>query len=125
MRFQLVLNLSIERPEKQPGTTPAENVVLAASGYFRVTGLVYAFTAVSTVLFPAYQGSGRVTVPLLTSLLRVAMVLGGGWALLRWPGVTLDWLFCLVAVSVALAASTMAVMFALRPPSAAQKAVSG
>ena len=105
--------------------THAENVVVAASGYFRVTGLVYAFTAVSMMLFSAYQGWGRATVPLLTSLLRVAVVLVGGWVILQWPGAKLDWLYYLVAVSVAVAATTLAVIFALRPPGAARKAVSG
>src|ERR1700754_3790600 len=40
--------------------THAENVVLAASGYFRATGLIYAFSAISMMLFSAYQGwAGR------------------------------------------------------------------
>jgi Na+-driven multidrug efflux pump len=40
--------------------THAENVVIAASGYFHATGLVYAFTAISMMLFSAYQGgAGR------------------------------------------------------------------
>jgi len=77
------------------------------------------------MLFSAYQGWGRATVPLLTSLLRVAVVLVGGWVILQWPGAKLDWLYYLVAVSVAVAATTLAVIFALRPPGAARKAVSG
>ncbi len=43
--------------------THAENVVAAASGYFRVTRPVYGFMAVATVLFSAYQGWWRVMLP--------------------------------------------------------------
>jgi Na+-driven multidrug efflux pump len=105
--------------------THAEKVALAASGYFRVTALVYGFMAVSVILFSAYQGWGRATVPLLTSLLRVAVVLVGGWAILQWPDARLDWLYYLVAASVMLAASTLALVFLLRPPISARKAVCG
>jgi Na+-driven multidrug efflux pump len=100
-------------------------VVIAASGYFHATGLVYAFTAISMMLFSAYQGRGRTTVPLLTGLLRVTAVLVGGWVVLQWPGAKLDWPYYVVAVSIVLAATTLAVIFALRPPGAVRKAVSG
>jgi Na+-driven multidrug efflux pump len=73
--------------------TDAEQVVLAASGYFHATGFVYSFMAVSVMLFSAYQGWGRATVPLLTSLLRVAVVLLGGWVILQWPDAELSWLY--------------------------------
>jgi MATE family, multidrug efflux pump len=105
--------------------THAEKVVAAAGGYFRVTGPVYGFMAVATVLFSAYQGWGRATLPLLTSLLRLAIVLAGGWAILRLPDAKLDWLYYSVAAAVIVATTTLAVMFALRPPSAAKKPVSG
>jgi putative MATE family efflux protein len=96
--------------------THAENVVVAASGYFHVTGLVYGFMAVSVMLFSAYQGWGRALVPLLVSLLRVAVVLLGGWIVLQRPAPQLDWLYYLVASATVLAASTLALIFAFRPP---------
>jgi Na+-driven multidrug efflux pump len=99
--------------------------VLAASGYFRVTGFVYSFMAVSVMLFSAYQGWGRATVPLLTSLLRGAVVLLGGWVILQWPDLELCWLYYLVAVSIMLSASTLAVIFAFRPPRAIRRVLSG
>jgi putative MATE family efflux protein len=105
--------------------THAEKVVAAASGYFRVTGPVYGFMAVATVLFSAYQGWGRATLPLLTSLLRLAVVLVGGWAVLQLPDAKLDWLYYLVAAAVIVATTTLAVIFALRPPNAPKKPVSG
>ena len=105
--------------------THVEEVVLAASGYFYVTGFVYSFMAVSVMLFSAYQGWGRATVPLLTSLLRVAVVLLGGWVILQWPDPQLYWLYYLVAVSIILSASTLAIIFAFRPPSTTRKVLSG
>jgi Na+-driven multidrug efflux pump len=105
--------------------THAENVVSVAGGYFRVTGCVYAFMAVAAVLFSAYQGWSRATVPLLTSLLRLAVILVGGSIILWLPGSKLDWLYYLVAVSVVLSASTLALIFVLRPPIASRKTVSG
>jgi len=105
--------------------THAEKVVAAAGGYFRVTGPVYGFMAVATVLFSAYQGWGRATLPLLTSLLRLAVVLVGGWIILGLPEARLDWLYYLVAAAVIVATTTLAVIFALRPPIPAKKPVSG
>jgi putative MATE family efflux protein len=102
--------------------THAEKVVLAASRYFHVTGLVYGFTAVSVMLFSAYQGWGRAAVPLWVSLLRVAVVLLGGWILLQQPDPQLDWLYYMVACATVLAASTLALMFAFRPPDPTRKA---
>ena len=71
--------------------THAEKEVAAAGGYFRVAGPVYGFMAVATVLFSAYQGWGRVTLPLLTSLVGLAVVLVGGWVVLQLPDAKLDW----------------------------------
>jgi Na+-driven multidrug efflux pump len=105
--------------------THAEEVVLAASSYFRVTGFAYSFMALSVMLFSAYQGWGRATVPLLTSLLRVAVVLLGGWLILRWPDPQLYWLYYLVALSIMLSASTLAVIFAFRPPTVTRGVLSG
>jgi hypothetical protein len=67
---------------------------------------------------------GRATVPLLTSLLRVAVVLLGGWVILQWPDAELSWLYYLVAVSTMLSASTLAVIFDFRPPTATRKVLS-
>jgi putative MATE family efflux protein len=96
--------------------THVEKVVLAASSYLHITGLVYGFMAVSVMLFSAYQGWGRAMVPLLVSLLRVAVVLLGGWIVLQRPDPQLDWLYYLVACATVLAASTLALIFAFRPP---------
>jgi Na+-driven multidrug efflux pump len=105
--------------------THAERVVSAASSYFHVTGLTYGFMAISTVLFSAYQGWGRAIVPMLVSLLRLAIVLIGGWMLLRQPLAMLDWLYWLVAGSTVTAALILGTIFAVRPPKRRSRMLSG
>jgi putative MATE family efflux protein len=95
--------------------TNVEGVVSAAAGYFYATGLVCGFMAAFVILFSAYQGWGRATAPLLVSLLRVAIVLAGGWMLLQ-QAPQLDWLYYLVAGSTVIGALTLGMVFAIRPP---------
>ena len=95
--------------------THAEGVVFAASGYFYATGLVYGFMAAFVILFSAYQGWGRATAPLVVSLLRVAIVLAGGW-MLQQQAPLLDWLHHLFAGSMVIGALTLGMVFAFRPP---------
>lgn len=102
----------------------AEGVVSAASGYFYSTGLVYGFMAAFVILFSAYQGWGQATTPLLVSLLRVAIVVAGGWMLLQ-QAPRLDWLYGLVAGSTVIGALTLGVLFAVRSPNRRAKALSG
>lgn len=105
--------------------THAEPVVSAASSYFHVTGFTYGLMAISTVLFSAYQGWGRATAPLLVSLLRLAIVLIGGWLLLRQPLARLDWLYLLVAGSTVTAALILGMVFVFRPPNRRSGVLSG
>jgi putative MATE family efflux protein len=95
--------------------THAEEVVFAASGYFYATGLVYGFMAAFVIMFSAYQGWGQAVPPLLVSLMRVAIVLIGGWMLLQYAP-RLDWLYYLVAGSTVIGASALGAVFWLRPP---------
>jgi hypothetical protein len=68
------------------------------------------------MLFSAYQGWGRATAPLFVSLLRLAIVLSGGWIVLMQPIPRLVWLFYLVAGSVILAALALGSIFLFWPP---------
>ena len=104
--------------------THAEEVVLAASGYFYATGLVYGFMTAFVIMFSSYQGWGRAVPPLLVSLLRVAIVLIGGWMLLLYAP-RLDWLYYLVAGSTVVGALTLGIVFAFRPPNRRGRALSG
>jgi putative MATE family efflux protein len=102
-----------------------ENVVSAGADYFRAMGLVYGFMAVSVMMFSAYQGWGRATTPLLVSLLRLVVVVLGGWLLLQQADTRLDWLYYLMASSVIFAAVTLILAFLFRPPIPIRKVVSG
>jgi len=95
--------------------THVEEVVFAASGYFYATGLAYGFMAAFVIMFSAYQGWGQAVPPLLVSLMRVAIVLIGGWMLLQYAP-RLDWLYYLVAGSTVIGASALGAVFWLRPP---------
>ena len=104
--------------------THVEEVVVAASGYFHVTGLAYGFMAAFVILFSAYQGWGRATPPLLVNLLRLAIVLGGGW-LLQQQAPRLDLLYYLVAGSTVIGALTLGAVFTFRPPNRRVLVLSG
>jgi hypothetical protein len=62
------------------------------------------------------SGMGQATAPLLVSLLRVAIVLAGGWMLLQQQGPRLDWLYYLVTGSTVIGVLTLGIVFAFRPP---------
>jgi putative MATE family efflux protein len=96
--------------------TNVEGIIFAGTAYFHAVGLVYGFLAISAMLFAAYQGWGRAVAPLFVGLLRLAVVLLGGWILLLQPGARLEWLFYLAAFSVVLAASVLGVVFLRWPP---------
>ena len=104
--------------------THVEEVVVAASCYFCATGLVYGFMAPFVILFSAYQGWGRATAPLLVSLLRVAIVLAGGW-MLQQQAPRLDWLYYLVAGSTVVGALSLGIVFTFRPPNRRVLMISG
>ncbi|MCK1511795.1 hypothetical protein IVB22_04305 [Bradyrhizobium sp. 190] len=93
--------------------THVEEVVLAASGYFYATGMVYGFLAAFVILFSACWG--WTTAPLLASLLRVAIVLVGGW-MLQQQAPQLDWLYYLVAGSTVIGALTLGIVLAIWSP---------
>jgi Na+-driven multidrug efflux pump len=96
--------------------TDVDGVLHAAAAYFHAIGFVYGFMALFTILFAAYQGWGQATAPLLAGLLRLAVVLAGGWALLQLPDARLEWLYYLVATAIVIASLTLAVVFIGWPP---------
>lgn len=96
--------------------TNVEGVVHAAAAYFQAIGFVYGFMSLFTILFSAYQGWGRATAPLLAGLLRLAVVLLGGWMLLQLPGPQLEWLYYLIAGAIIIASLTLGLVFICWPP---------
>jgi len=103
----------------------APHVVFASAGYFTAIGLVYGFLAASMMLFAAYQGWGRAVPPLLVSLFRVAVVLLGGWIVLRQQPPRLEWLYGIVSLSFILAAMILGAIFTFSPPKPHDRPVSG
>jgi putative MATE family efflux protein len=96
--------------------TDVESVMFAGTAYFHAIGVVCGFMAVSAMLFAAYQGWGRAVAPLLVSLLRLAVVLLGGWIVLLQPAARLEWLYYVAAISVVLGALVLGLVFVRWPP---------
>lgn len=105
--------------------TRVPEVIVASAGYFQAIGLVYGFMAASVVLFSAYQGWGKAVPPLLVSLLRVALVLCGGWIVMQQAAPRLDWLYALIAGATVLGATILGATFVLWPPIRTRKPLSG
>jgi MATE family, multidrug efflux pump len=92
------------------------NVVRAGAAYLEVTGPVYGFMGLVSVLFAAYQGWGRMTVPFLTSLLRLAVAVLGGAIVVHSATPQLVTMFGVVAGSTVVAGLTLGLLFLFRPP---------
>ena len=86
---------------------------------------MYGFTAASVILFSAYQGWGRSIPPLMVSLLRVSLMLCGGWLLMQQAEPRLDLIYALIAGATALGAMILGGSFVLWPPIRTRKPVSG
>jgi Na+-driven multidrug efflux pump len=103
--------------------TTAPKVVAASRGYFQAVGVVYGFMAASVILFSAYQGLGKATPPLLVGLLRVSVLLLGGWYLFQQGSPRLEWLYALIAGSTVLGAVVLGSAFVFRPPVRTERSV--
>jgi len=72
-------------------------MVATGSTYLRIVGPAYGFFGLGLSLYFASQGAGRLGWPLLTSVVRLAIAIGGGWLLLRLTG-SINWLFAALAL---------------------------
>jgi putative MATE family efflux protein len=75
----------------------AQAVRAACRSYLQIAGPFYAFYGFSLCLYFGSQGAGRVSWPVLASLLRVFVIAVGCVALVRNPGTTADMLFAVIA----------------------------
>jgi putative MATE family efflux protein len=92
------------------------NVVHAGATYLQVTGPVFGFKGLLSVLFAAYQGWGRMTAPFLTSLLRLAVAILGGTMVVHSVTPQLATMFGAIASSTVLAGLALGLLFLFRPP---------
>lgn len=76
-------------------TEPA--VVEAGARYLGIVGPAYGFFGLGLALYFASQGTGQMLGPVIAGLVRVAIVGGAGWVMLRWTN-SLDGLFATLAV---------------------------
>ncbi len=73
-------------------------MLAAGSGYLRRVGPAYGFFGLGLALYFASQGAGRLLWPLVASLLRLVIAVGGGAIALALTG-SLDWLFAALALA--------------------------
>jgi len=72
----------------------------AGRTYFRTVAPFYAFFALGLALYFASQGAGKVLWPVLGGLARMAVAVGGGFALASWLGWGLAGVFAAIAAGV-------------------------
>jgi len=73
-------------------------MLATGESYLRVVGPVYGFFGLGLSLYFASQGAGRLLWPLLGSVVRVLIGIGGGWLALQLTG-SLEWLFAALALA--------------------------
>ncbi len=78
--------------------------------YLRIVGPSFGFFGLGLSLYFASQGAGRMLWPLLGSVVRLLIAIGGGWLVLRYTG-SLDWLFA--ALTLALVVYGVVVVWAI------------
>jgi Na+-driven multidrug efflux pump len=77
-------------------------VLAAGARYLTMVGPVYGFFGVGLALYFASQGAGRLRWPVVASVVRLGLAIGGGWAAVTPLGGALPSLF--VAMALALVA---------------------
>jgi putative MATE family efflux protein len=73
-------------------------MLATGESYLRVVGPAYGFFGLGLSLYFASQGAGRLLWPLLGSVVRVLIGIGGGWLALQLTG-SFDWLFAALALA--------------------------
>jgi putative MATE family efflux protein len=97
---QVVGLLVALRPSTWLGLFTADPAVLSSGGaYLRIAGPFYGCVGAGLLMFFASQGAGRMRWPFLGSLLRFAIVVGGGWFSVAVLRAGLPALFAVVAAS--------------------------
>jgi len=80
----------------------------AARDYIRIVGPFFAFQGLGLSLYFASQGAGTVTWPIIATMVRVVLAVGGAWLLAFWLDIGVQGVF----VAAAVAMTTFGVMIA-------------
>ncbi|WP_063589147.1 MATE family efflux transporter [Achromobacter ruhlandii] len=78
-----------------------DHMLEAGAAYLRIVGPVYGFFALGFSMYFASQGAGRLKWPLWAGVLRLAIAIGAGGAVLRLTG-SLAWFFAVAALAMVL-----------------------
>lgn len=66
--------------------------------YLRIVGPAFGFFGLGLSLYFASQGAGKLAWPLIASLVRLVIGIGGGWLVLKLTG-SVHWLFAALTVA--------------------------
>lgn len=77
--------------------TDAPEVAAIGARYFHFIGPTYVFVVASMVIGSAFQAFARAVVPLVVTIARVAVVVGGAVVAVRWGGAGANTVFAIIA----------------------------
>jgi putative MATE family efflux protein len=86
------------------GSNPA--MLATGIAYLRHVGPAYGFFGLGLSLYFASQGAGRLAWPLLAGAIRLAIAVGGGWAVLAATG-SLGWTFAVLGAALVVYGATL------------------
>jgi len=91
-----------------------DNPRMLATGaaYLRTVGPVYGFFGLGLSLYFASQGAGRLAWPLLAGFVRLAIAVGGGWAVFAATG-SLAWTFAMLSLALVVYGTALATAISL------------
>lgn len=91
------------------------DVIAASVAYLTRVTPFYALYGLGLTLHFAYQGAGRMTVPLAAIVARIIVALGGGWVAIEFLGQGLTSLFWASGISIAIYCLLMSGSLLVRP----------
>jgi putative MATE family efflux protein len=95
--------------------TSDPQVIAASTAYLTHVAPFYCLLGLGLALYFASQGAGRMTVPVVAGLLRVAVATAGGWFAVEHMGSGLDGVFAAMAVGIAVYGCAIAAPLLVRP----------
>lgn len=96
-------------------TTSDTAVVSASAAYITRVAPFYCLFGLALTLYFASQGAGRMALPTVAGVLRMAATIGGGWLAVEKFGLGLEGVFAAIAVGMAVYGGLMAGVLLLKP----------